>query len=320
MLQQTRIAAVLGYYARFLKQFPSLRALAAAPQAEVLRLWSGLGYYQRARNLHRAARDIVARHGGKFPRDVQLARALPGIGSYTLAAIFSIAFDEPLAVLDGNVARVLARLGALHGPLRQPRMWRNLQNQAQLLLDARAPGDWNQALMELGETICTPRSPRCDVCPVARWCRARALGVTGEIPTPRIKPAGVRVSLAAAVLRDPRGYTLLLRNPGRHDHVLFSRLRQFPAVEIHSDGAAELRRYLRDHLRLRVKSLRPLSALRHGVTFRNVRLLPFIVDVPRLPRRRDTQIVPLTSVARMAISSATRKIALAALDAAPQLS
>src|SRR5208282_1601319 len=178
MLQQTRIAAVLPYYDRFLKKFPSVEALAHGREHEVLKLWSGLGYYSRARNLHRAAKEIVARHGGAFPREIDEALALPGIGGYTAAAVLSIAYDVPLAVLDGNVARVLARLRAIRGDLRAPRTWRQLQQTADDLLAHESPGDWNQALMELGEVVCTPQSPRCDACPVARSCRARIEGLT----------------------------------------------------------------------------------------------------------------------------------------------
>ena len=190
MLQQTRIAAVLPYYDRFLKTFPLSNRSRARAQEKVLQLWSGLGYYSRARNLHRAAKEIVARHDGEFPRTLEAALALPGIGRYTAAAVLSIAYDVPLAVLDGNVARVLARLGAIRGDLRAPRPLAAARRDARRdLLAPSAPGDWNQALMELGETICTPQIPRCAACPVSRWCLARARGLTAEIPAPRRKRA-----------------------------------------------------------------------------------------------------------------------------------
>ena len=189
MLQQTRIAAVIPYYDRFLRRFPDVRALARARQPEVLKFWSGLGYYSRARNLHSAAKTIVAKHNGEFPRDLEAALSLPGIGNYTAAAVLSIAYDEPFAVLDGNVARVLARLGAVRGDLREPRAWQNLSNAAQQLLARKAASDWNQSLMELGETICTPQSPQCAACPISRWCEAHAQGLANEIPAPRKKRA-----------------------------------------------------------------------------------------------------------------------------------
>ncbi len=314
MLQQTRIAAVLPYYRRFLAAFPNVRCLGRARESEVLRLWSGLGYYSRARNLHRAANEIVARHEGKFPRTLEAALALPGVGRYTAAAVLSIAYDVPLAVLDGNVARVLARIGAVRGDLRAPHRWGQLTREATNLLAAHAPGDWNQALMELGETICTPQAPHCDACPVFRWCRAYALDLTSEIPAPRVKRAPVSIRIAAAILRDPRGRTILVRDPGAHDDVLFSRMWQFPAVEVAHDPEAELSAHLRESLELDAATLQleALPAARHGVTFRNITLLPFLARVPQLPERERTRILPLDRLPDIPVSSATHKIAAAA--------
>ena len=182
MLQQTRVAAVIPYYERFLARFPDVESLASAPQEEVLRLWSGLGYYSRARNLQHAAQQIVARHQGKFPRQREELLALAGIGEYTAAAILSIAFDEKHAVLDGNVARVVSRLEAIRGDLREPKRWNKLQASADRLLARESSGDWNQAMMELGATLCTPRSPQCLLCPVAQFCEGRKLGIAGSLP------------------------------------------------------------------------------------------------------------------------------------------
>jgi A/G-specific adenine glycosylase len=315
MLQQTRIAVVVPYYDRFLRTFPSVDALARARPRDVLRLWAGLGYYSRARNLHRAAREIVTRYGGVFPRTQEEALALPGIGRYTAAAVLSIAYDMPLAALDGNTARVLARLGAVRGDLRQPQRWRRLASAAQGLLASQAPGDWNQSLMELGETICTPQTPRCGSCPVSRWCLAYKRGLAVKIPTARRKPASVKVRIAAAVLHDPRGRTMLVRDPGIHDGVLFSRMWQFPAVEVMRDPAAELRAHLGNVLEIDTGALElePLQIARHGVTFRNITLMPFLVRVPRLLKLPRTRIVPLVRLGDIPISSATRKIATAAL-------
>jgi len=320
MLQQTRIAAVLPYYERFLKNFPSVEALARAPKEKVLKLWSGLGYYSRARNLHRAAKEIVSRHKAEFPRSLDEALALPGIGRYTAAAVLSIAYDQPFAVLDGNVARVLARLGAIRDDLRTPARWRRLSDLAQSLLAPEAPGDWNQALMELGEVTCTPRVPRCADCPVTRSCRARALGLIDQIPAPRRKRAPVKIQIAAAILQDPRGRTILVRDPGAHDDVLFSRMWQFPAVEVSRDAESELATHVREVLRLNGGrlTLEPLPAARHGVTFRSITLLPFLVRVNRLPELPRTRVLPLDRLggrsgqAGVPVSSATRKIAAAA--------
>ncbi len=315
MLQQTRIAAVIPYYQRFLAQFPDVKSLATAREADVLKLWSGLGYYSRARNLHRAAKEIVARHGGNLPRQLNATLALPGIGSYTAAAILSIAYDVPLAVLDGNVARVLARLFAMRGELRTNGRWQRLGETAQRLLGRRAPGDWNQALMELGETICTPQSPECGRCPISRWCRAHALGLTEKIPAPRRKRAPIRMEIAAAVLLDARGQTLLVRDAGAHDGVLFSRMWQFPAVAVASDAEAELAVHLRSTAGIDCSNgarLQPLGAARHAVTFRNIKLRPFLARVNALPRLPRSRIVELANVGQLQISSATRKIAAAA--------
>jgi A/G-specific adenine glycosylase len=313
MLQQTRIAAVVPYYDRFLKRFPTVESLARAPQEKVLQLWSGLGYYSRARNLHRAAKEIAARHGGEFPRTLDAALGLPGIGRYTAAAVLSIAYDQPFAVLDGNVARVFARLGAIRGDLRVPARWRQLGELAQELLAPSAPGDWNQALMELGETICTPQIPRCRACPVSRWCRARARNLTREIPTPRRKRAPVKIRIAAAILRDPRGHTILVRDPGAHDDVLFSRMWQFPAVEVTTHPEAELAAHVQEILKIDRASLRlePLPSARHGVTFRNITLLPFLARVARLPKRPRTRVLLISRLAQIPVSSATHKIAAA---------
>jgi A/G-specific adenine glycosylase len=312
MLQQTRIAAVMPYYQRFLARFPTVRSLARAHEAEVLKLWSGLGYYGRARNLLRAAKIIVAQHNGQFPRELDVALKLPGIGTYTAAAVLSIAYDAPLAVLDGNVARVLARIKAIRGDLRTPKNWRTLSAAARNFLAMQAPGDWNQSLMELGEVICTPQSPHCAKCPVARHCRAYAQGLADEIPEPRRKRAPVHMKIAAAILRDPRDQTLLIQDPGAHDAVLFSRMWQFPAVEIKRRAKPELEAHVRATLGITKISLEELPAARHGVTFRNITLLPFLANVAELPKLPRTRILALKNVSKLPISSATRKIAAAA--------
>jgi A/G-specific adenine glycosylase len=167
MLQQTRVAAVVDYYQRFLKRFPTIEKLAKAREASVLAAWSGLGYYRRARMLHAAAKEMVGKHGSQFPRTASELQNLPGIGRYTAAAIASIAFREPVAVVDGNVERVLGRISGKH--LETEYVWK----MAGQLLDAQQPGDFNQAMMELGAMVCLPREPLCPVCPVRSFCRTR---------------------------------------------------------------------------------------------------------------------------------------------------
>jgi A/G-specific adenine glycosylase len=319
MLQQTRVAAVIPYYKQFVAKFPSVRALARARTETVLGRWAGLGYYSRARNLHRAAKEILALHGGRFPRDYEATLALPGIGRYTAAAVLSIAYGQPLAVLDGNVARVLARIGAVQGDLRAPAVWRELETTAQNLLAVQAAGDWNQAMMELGAMVCTPKSPRCELCPVAKWCRARKLGIADQLPAKRIKRATHHVTLAAAVILDSRGQTLLVRH-NNGDGALFSRMWQFPAVETTGNAAAELTRYLHTNFEFTLDgNFTPLKASRHFVTFRNIRLEPFMIRVARLPRIKGARTATLGRLGNLPISNATRKIVHAALEVTTRL-
>lgn len=206
MLQQTRVAAAAPYYRRFLERFPDCRSLARAPESEVLRLWSGLGYYSRARNLHRAARQIAAA-GGVFPRDYAAIRALPGVGEYTAAAVASIAFGLPYAAIDGNVRRVLSRLDCRE---------EDVPELAARLLDRADPGAWNQALMELGATVCLPREPRCDRCPLSRHCQARRQGRQAEFPSPKPRPRTVR-AVRRLLLIERRGRLLLAERGGFWD-------------------------------------------------------------------------------------------------------
>ena len=314
MLQQTRVAVVVPYYESFLLRFPDLPALARARAEAVLSHWAGLGYYSRARNLLRASQEIDARHGGRFPREYEAALALPGIGRYTAAAVLSIAYAQPRAVLDGNVARVLARLGALRGDLRAPALWQKLETIAQELLAPSAPGDWNQAMMELGATICTPKSPRCGECPAAKWCQALKLGIAEQLPEARKKRTVLQVTLAAAVLVNPRGQTLLVRRTG-DDGALFSRMWQFPAVETSEDTALDLLQHLQTIFRVKVdkEQMIRLKTARHAVTFREIRLEPFLIPVDRLPKIVGARTPLLTRFGKLPVSSATRKIASAAI-------
>jgi A/G-specific adenine glycosylase len=184
MLQQTRVAAVIEYYNRFMEQFPTIEALAGASEVSVLAMWSGLGYYRRARMMHRAAQILVAEHQGRFPASSVQLRQLPGIGEYTSAAVASICFGERLAVLDGNVERVLLRLGCEAAQTAQAA---NLRNTAQQLLDPNHPGFFNQAMMELGATVCTPRAPSCTECPVRKYCCTQGEHATGPAKQMRSK-------------------------------------------------------------------------------------------------------------------------------------
>ena len=206
MLQQTRVAAVIPYYERFLKRFPKVQDLATASETEVLSLWSGLGYYSRARNLQKAAREIVALGSvaGGFPRDYASIRNLAGVGDYTAAAVASIAFGLPHAAVDGNVRRVVMRL--------MGDATTDLGAAAAKLLDRRDPGQWNQAVMELGATVCLPREPLCAGCPISGECQANRRGIQRDLPPPRIRPAVLRKERTLLVIRR-RGRILLIPSP-----------------------------------------------------------------------------------------------------------
>lgn len=328
MLQQTRVAAAIPYYERLLKRCPNVRALAEAPEEELLRLWAGLGYYSRVRNLQKAARQIVNQHNSRFPEEPDSALALPGIGQYSVAAILSIAYGKKLAVLDGNVARVVARLGGVRGDLRRGGRWKELQGTADALLAARQPGNWNQAIMELGATLCTPRSPQCLLCPVTEFCKARKLGLTTVIPEKRNKRATEKVVLAALVLVDPQGRTLLLRPPESSAEgtpatgvaVLLSHMWHFPTIPVQRNAAAELQEFASDAFFKGVPQcgrLQPLPKVSHAVTYRQITLLPYGLKVAKLPHMAGAKILLLSELSSVPISNLTRKVALAMLSSEP---
>ncbi|MBI4480801.1 MAG: A/G-specific adenine glycosylase [Acidobacteria bacterium] len=215
MLQQTRVQAVVPYYENFLRYFPNVETLAAAPEDDLLACWSGLGYYSRARNLQKAARVILQQHGGKFPRDLEAALALPGIGRYTASAVLSIAYKLPLPVLDGNVARVLSRLYALAADLKSAGGEQRLRQLADKLISMRRPGDFNQAMMELGATICLPHRPQCEQCPIRRSCLAYVREEVKNYPPLRRKSTPVLRRYIAALVQDKAGRVLLVRRPAQ---------------------------------------------------------------------------------------------------------
>lgn len=210
MLQQTRVAAVIPYYERFVERFPDPAALAAAPDQDLLAAWAGLGYYSRARNLQRAARRILEL--GAFPRDYATLRSLPGVGDYTAAAIASIALDLPHAVLDGNVLRVLSRLTGEPGSVDSLVVRNRLRAVAQQLLPRKHTGEFNQGMMELGATLCLPRQPQCLLCPLSEECTARRLGKQHELPI-RVAPPRVEKVRRKLLLIEKSGKILLWQRP-----------------------------------------------------------------------------------------------------------
>jgi A/G-specific adenine glycosylase len=278
MLQQTRSETVLRYWEPFLRRFPTVSALARAREASILARWSGLGYYARARNLHRAARDVVRLHGGRVPRDPAALAALPGLGRYTVGAVASIAFGAPLPVVDGNVARVLTRTHALDRPIHSgdPELWRL----AASLVPADAAGDWNQALMELGATVCTPREPRCEECPLRLACVARRRGIAERLPRlPARKPAR-SVKRAVAAVESGGRFLLVRRDEGR----LLRGLWEFPGVDVAPGGepATKLRAELR-RLGVRSDRLAEAGVVRHTILDRRIETRVYRGSAPRRP-------------------------------------
>jgi A/G-specific adenine glycosylase len=313
MLQQTRVGAVMPYYRRFLERLPDLRALADAREEEVLALWSGLGYYARARNLHRAARLALRRHGG-LPADLAGLRGLPGFGPYTAGAVASIAFAIPAPAVDGNVARVLSRLFLVEGAPDSPRLGRRLRALSAGLLaegdGARRPGDLNQALMELGATVCG-RRPACGRCPLARLCLARRAGRQGELPRPRRRPARRILRLGCALVADRKGL-LLARNPPR---ALFGGLWSLPAIALGGTERprAQLRRGLRAAHGLEVEVGDLAAEVRRPLTHRELLLSAWSCRLRRAPASGAVRFFPWEDLPRVGVPAAVRALLRAAL-------
>jgi A/G-specific adenine glycosylase len=285
MLQQTRVETVIPYWERFLARFPDVAALAAAEPDDVLGHWAGLGYYSRARNLHQAAKLVAARHSGRLPDTAEGLRGLPGVGRYTAGAVASIAFDRPEPVVDGNVARVLVRLHGIHEDPKRPAVAERLWRHAAALAKGPKPGDLNQALMELGALVCTPRAPRCPECPLRRRCVARAEGDAEALPVRarRAKPRAVE-AVAGLVVR--RGRVLAVRRPSRG---LLGGLWELPGGELapRERPEAGLRRALLERTGLAIGGAQPRGAVEHAFTHRSLRLHVFRCDTPEGRVRLD---------------------------------
>lgn len=261
MAQQTRLSTVADYYGPFLERFPDVESLAGADLHDVLKEWEGLGFYARARRLHRAAREVVEEYGGRLPADADRLQELPGVGPYTAGAVASIAFGEPEPAVDGNVRRGLARLFDLEDPARG-----ELEARARSLLRAASdadPADVNQALMDLGAEVCTPRSPSCDTCPVEEHCLARARGTVADRPPSRPSRDLPHHDIAVGAVWDGRGRVLVDRRPPEG---LLGGLWEFPGgkVEDGEEAEAALRRELREEMEIEVEVLGPLGTVEHA--------------------------------------------------------
>jgi A/G-specific adenine glycosylase len=288
MLQQTQVATVIPYFQRFLERFPTAATLAEAPEQEVLRLWQGLGYYSRARNLQKAAQAIVSRHGGRVPTTVEELLALPGVGRYTAGAVASIAHGVAAPILDGNVMRVLSRLDRVEGNPRSRNNQALLWTRAAELVPSDRPGDFNSAMMELGATVCTPRNPQCLLCPVRDHCKAQAAGVQELIPPPRkAKPTPVEKRVVLCVSDGDNWLIEKRPTDGR-----WAGMWQFVSRPVESEDLAELIRH--------ASRPRKLGQVRHQLTHRTYRfdVRWCMLNTPIRPSTgREERWVPLAGLA-----------------------
>lgn len=265
MLQQTQVATVIPYYERFMRRFPTVDTLAAAPLDEVLKHWEGLGYYSRARNLQKAAQAVVAEHGGRFPVDYDAIRALPGIGDYTGGAVASIAFNLPRPAVDGNVFRVLSRLFVVEDDVARPQSRKRFEDLAERLIPPGEAWRFNQALMELGATVCSPLQAQCGACPVASHCEARRQDRVAELPVKSKKAPPRPVTFAVGLVADALGRLLIVRRPAEG---LLGGLWEFPTIEVDSAeaAAAGLAAAFASRFELSVIELVPLVTVTHQFT------------------------------------------------------
>jgi A/G-specific adenine glycosylase len=290
MLQQTRVETVIPYFERFLARFPTVRVLAAASEDEVLALWSGLGYYSRGRNLHRAARMITKSHGGVVPASEDALRALPGIGRYTAGAIRSIAFGERAPILDGNVTRVLSRIYALAGDPKSPPLSARLWSLAEALAQDSSPGDVNQALMELGATVCTPVRPRCAVCPARDLCGALRGGAVERFPEIPARRAPRRVNATAAlVVRAERSEVLMMKRSRRG---LLGGLWDLPHAEhAASESVENAVKLIGASLGITLSPTDRIARLTHVFTHRRLELRIVECEVARTKKRASGTVI-----------------------------
>ncbi len=273
MLQQTQVEAVIPYYRRWLKRFPNVKALAEAQLKDVLAIWEGLGYYSRARNLHKAARKIVAEHNGRLPKTVEGLRQLSGIGRYAAGAIASIAFNVDAAVLDGNVKRVLARVFNLTDDVKSPAGEKKLWALAESLVPPGNAGDYNQAVMDLGATICRPQNPTCLLCPLLGLCKAQKLGLQNERPVTKKKPPTPHYDVAAGIIRK-NGRVLIAQRPADK---LLGGLWEFPGGKVEPGESLPdcLRREIKEELGIKIEVGEQTMTLKHAYTHFKITLYVF---------------------------------------------
>ncbi len=305
MLQQTQVATVIEYYRRFLNRFPTLQSIAEASEEDLLKLWAGLGYYSRAKNIRKAAIEIVQNHAGVFPKDPQAILALPGIGRYTLGAIASIAFGLPLPVVDGNVIRVYARLFGFEKAPNDPVFQKEIWERAAGNLLRKDPGDFNQALMELGATVCVPQNPLCELCPLEKNCVGKNLGAE-NFPLKKIRPQTKELIRVALIFQRKNKILLEISQ----SHRWMKGLWQLPGDFL--DNGQRGPGSVFSKFKLSETQVFPLKSHRHTVTHHRItvfpfRVLSFQIPIPN-PFPSKTQWFPLSEIDKLALPSADRKI------------
>ena len=313
MLQQTRVEAVIPYFEKWMRLFPNVHALANASEQEVLNAWEGLGYYSRARNLHKAAKIVLTQYKGEIPRDLDELRKLPGIGRYTLGAIASIAFGMDVSALDGNIKRVYARIFDVETPVDTPAGEKILWDLADKNLPKGHAGDYNQALMDLGATICIPKNPRCLICPVMKLCKARENGTQNQRPVKTPKKDVPHYIHAAAVIKE-RNKVLLAQRPSEG---LLGGMWEFPNGRVDGDPAAGLPKALKTGytLELRVKrgsgtrKKEALGVVEHGYSHFSVSVHVFLCELISMSRETNLRWVSLNNLQEYPMGKIDRQIA-----------
>ena len=309
LLQQTRIETVIPYYQRFLAAFPTLDALATALDSDILKAWEGLGYYRRAHNLHKAAKIVCSSYGGRFPETAAELQELPGVGRYTAGAVASIAFGEPTPVLDGNVKRVLARLFNIRQSIDKAPTLQVLWEIAGALVPLKAPGDFNQALMELGACICVPRRPKCGDCPLSKHCEACSAGSPGDLPVRRKKKPVPHAEVVAGAIRKNGRYLLGRRPTGS----MLGGLWEFPGGKIEAGETPQeaLHRELREELGIEVEVGALLRSVSHAYSHLSVRIHLYecrhIARQPRTLYHDQLKWVLASQIERYALPTANRR-------------
>ncbi len=319
MLQQTRVDQATPYYLKFVASFPTVFDLAKADLHDVLMLWEGLGYYSRGRNLHKTAKVVVDTHGGIFPETYESLMMLPGVGPYTAAAISSIAYAKPHAVVDGNVIRVMSRFFGIRDDVRSHHTKSTIQHVADELLDPAQPGEFNQAVMELGSLVCTPTNPSCDACPLSHWCVAFKMAQTDSIPYKSSKPKVPHHHIVVAIISNEEGQLLIARRP---ENAMLGGLWEFPGGKVEANEPLEqaLHREILEELDIRIAIRDEFMHLKHTYSHFKITLHAFLCDhaggTPTPRASSEIRWVDAEKLREFPFPKANRKLTLALMDAA----